>query len=418
MLTDLYPRYPGVRHRYASLPVLGPILDGYADWLSQRGYPPDPIRQHVRAARRLDLALRQRGARRARDLTRDQLRACAPAQSQDDPEIAVLVRCLQQYLEAQGRLVPPPLTRLERQVDAYGAYLVDVRGLASSTVAQHRATAAQFLAHLGYEADPAGLARLAPPAIDAFVQRAGGRIGRASLQHVVAQLRGFLRFLITRGEAPPGLETQIDTPRVYRGEHLPRALPWETVRAFLRAIDRSTPLGRRDYAMVVLIATYGLRASEIVALTLDDLEWRAGRIRVASRKTGTALVLPLTDEAATSLVDYLRRGRPPLPYREVFLRGRAPAGVLKPTAVAEAFQAWARRSGLPIAFHGPHCLRHAYALRLLREGTSLKTIGDVLGHRHAESTAVYLRLAVDDLREVALSLPRGLTPSLPQEARS
>jgi integrase/recombinase XerD len=106
-------------------------------------------------------------------------------------------------------------------------------------------------------------------------------------------------------------------------------------------------------------------------------------------------------------VRYLRHGRPSSPWREVFLRVRAPAGILKPTAVGEAFQKWVRRSGLPIPFHGPHCLRHSYAVHLLRQGVALKTLGDLLGHRLAESTCVYLRLATDDLRGVALAVPRS-----------
>jgi site-specific recombinase XerD len=240
--------------------------------------------------------------------------------------------------------------------------------------------------------------------IDEFVRATGERISRPSLQHTIAQLRGFLRFLVSRGEIPPGLDKQIDTPRVYQLEKLPRALPWTTVQAFLRSIDRSTALGLRDYAIFLLIATYGLRASEIVALTLDDIEWRAGRIRVPQRKTGTSLLLPLTDTVSEILVDYLRRGRADQAYRELFLRALAPAGVLKPTAVTEAFQAWSRRSGLRIPFQGAHCLRHSYAVHLLRQGTSLKTIGDLLGHRNAQSTCIYIRLAVDDLRGVALPL--------------
>jgi integrase len=174
----------------------------------------------------------------------------------------------------------------------------------------------------------------------------------------------------------------------------------------LRSIDQTTPPGRRDYTMFFLIATYGLRASEIVALTLDAIDWRHRLLRVPQRKTGTPLLLPLTDPAGTVLVRYLRRGRPPSPHRELFLRECAPAGVLQPTAVGAAFQKWVRRSGLPIVFQGPHCLRHSYAVHLLRRGVPLKTIGDLLGHRTAESTSVYLRLATDDLRRVALPLPR------------
>jgi site-specific recombinase XerD len=202
-----------------------------------------------------------------------------------------------------------------------------------------------------------------------------------------------------------GLAEQIDTPRVYRGERLPRALAWETVLGFLKAIDRATTIGRRDYAMFLLIATYGLRTSEVVALTVDQIQWRERTIRVPRSKVGCPLLLPLTEDVGAAVIDYLRHSRPALARREVFLRVRPPQGALKPTAVTEAFQAWARRSGLPIPFHGPHCLRHSLAVHLLRQGTALKTIGDLLGHRSAESTCVYLRLQVDDLRDVALDLP-------------
>ena len=138
--------------------------------------------------------------------------------------------------------------------------------------------------------------------------------------------------------------------------------------------------------------------------------------------------MPLTDEVGTALLDYLRHGRPalnvrrrrvpfraapPHSYRELFLRCRTPTGILKPTAVTEAFQAWSKRSGLTIPFQGAHCVRHSYAVHLLRSGLSLKTIGDLLGHRTLESTCVYLRLAVDDLRDVALSLPAVVDCSAP-----
>jgi site-specific recombinase XerD len=177
------------------------------------------------------------------------------------------------------------------------------------------------------------------------------------------------------------------------------------VLAFSNAINRCTIIGRRDYAMFLLVATYGLRASEIVALSLDDLEWRDRRIRVPRSKVGRLLFLPMTEEVGAALLDYLQHGRPELPHRQLFLRVRPPAGTLKPTAVTEAFQGWTRRSRLPIPYHGPHCLRHSLAMHLLRQGTPLKTIGDLLGHRSAESTCVYLRLHVDELRGVALNLP-------------
>jgi integrase/recombinase XerD len=157
--------------------------------------------------------------------------------------------------------------------------------------------------------------------------------------------------------------------------------------------------------MFLLIATYGLRASEVVAISLEDIRWRQRILRIHQRKTSSPLELPLTNEVLSALVKHLKRTPPPASYRRIFLRMRAPIGILKPTAITEAFQALVRRSGLSIPYQGPHCLRHSYAVCLLKKGTPLKTIGDILGHRTAESTSMYLRLATGDLREVALAVP-------------
>jgi len=241
--------------------------------------------------------------------------------------------------------------------------------------------------------------------IEGFIRRLGKRMGRVALQKPISVIRHFLRFLATSGVIPHGLDSQIDTPRVYRQEQLPRALPWTTVEAFLRSIDRNTFMGKRDYAMFSLMATYGLRGCDIVALKLDDIKWRSGCIRICQTKTGNPLELPLTHEVSSALYDYLKRVSRYGKYRQVFLRLRAPGGTLKPTAVTEAFQAWSRKSGLDIPFQGTYCLRHSYALHLFHHGLPLKTIGDLLGHRSPESTAVYIRLVTEDLREVPLHVP-------------
>jgi len=415
MLSELFPRS---HDKYSSLPLLGATLDDFIGWLLRRGYRRYRVVQFLRSARRIDWMLWQRGIRAIRAITREALRACGlpPGRSQEAPTRAATARLLELYLEGVGvlKVVPTaPRTASERLLAEYRSFLEDVRGFARSTVGEHVRTAGQMLEHLDYERRPSSLAKLVAGDIEAFVRIRGQRISRASLQHEIAHLRSFLRFLAIRGKTPPGLETQIDTPRVYRLEQLPRALPWETVQCFLRSIDRSTPRGLRDYAIFLLIATYGLRACEIVTLTLDDVEWRDKRLYVRPSKRPTPLILPLTDAVAAALIDYLRRGRPDLPHRELFLRTCCPGGVLGATAVAESYRAWSSRGGLSIPYHGPHCLRHSYAVHLLRQGTSLKTIGDLLGHRSAESTCVYLRLAIEDLRDVALPLPKDCAREVP-----
>lgn len=403
MLKELFPK---VHRRFSSLPVLGPLLADYARWLFAGGFPKHRVLMHLRTAPRLEGVFAARGISAIDGLDGGALLACGPSDSQEDCELSALVRALHRFLSASGRLSLVPPGRVEHKVAEYRVHLERMRGLARSTVLFHTRTVTDFLNSLGFEARPDRLTSVTSDDVEAFVGTTGLRVSRASLQHVVSHLRGFLRYLTSAGEIRAGLDTSIDTPRLYRGEQLPRALPWETVRALLQEIDRETPLGRRDYAMFLLIATYGLRPCDVVALRLEDIAWREGTLRICQRKTGVPLSLPLTDEVGSALVAHLSGGRPALPLREVFLRDRAPAGRLKPTAVGEAFQALARRSGL-VPAQGVHCLRHSFAVHLLREGTPLRTIGGLLGHRSAEATCVYLRLAVEDLRDVALDLPIG-----------
>jgi integrase/recombinase XerD len=409
MLLDLFPT---THLQYTSLPIVGPVLEGYGTWLLTEGHSRACVRAHCQTARRLARVLPQRGVGNLSDLTRLQLRDCAPPRAREDSRLAALVHGLERYFESQLSLYhPAPLSPVEQRIEVYATYLKQVRGLALATVTGHRSTAAAFLAHAGYDTSPQRVATLTAQDVEAFVRLAGQRLGRASLQNLVAEVRTFLRFLASAGEAPVGLDERIDTPRVYRHERLPRAWSWDTVQAFLRAIDRTSRSGLRDYPIFLLIATYGLRVSEVVGLTLDDIEWRARRFRVRQRKTGGILWLPLTDEVGTAVLEYLQRGRPTptKPYRQVFLRCRTPVRPLTRTVLNAALAVWATRGGLSRPFHGVHGLRHAYAVHLLRLGTPIKTIGDVLGHRTIESTYVYLRLAIEDLREVALDLPAGVT---------
>lgn len=407
MLVELYPK---CHARFSSLPLLSPVLDGFIEWLRTRGYPVLPIRARIRETPRIVALLRRRGVHRLKDVSRQQLLNLAPRDSQDDIGLAATIRSLADFLDGKGFLARPTVrvSPSERLIDEFKRHLDQERGFADITRAHHGSTAAELLRFIGFDEDRRILRRLRPSQIEAFIKGIAIRLGRASVQHAVAHVRSFLRFLAGRGEIACGPAMPIDTPRLYRGERLPRALPWKLVKQFLAAIDRSTPMGRRDYAMFLLIATYGLRVSEVAALRLDHIEWRAERLRVPRPKVKTPIVLPLTEEVGAALLDYLRHGRPDLPCREVFLRVRAPAGPIAPTAVTEAFQGWTRRGHLPISYQGPHCLRHSLAVHLLRRGASLKAIGDLLGHRSAEATCVYLRLHVEDLRDAALELPKAV----------
>lgn len=405
MLSSLFPL---AHHRFYALPLLGGVLDELCEWLAARGHPRRDLRRRVTAAPHLERLLRGAGVKTLSELTASELLAFAPSSTRWTPQItSCLVRSLAKYLAECGKLKISPPTPTEQRVVEYDRYLRCVRGLAPSTAERAGRIVGEFLRFVGYDEDPGALRDLGAATIQRFQIGLRGRMGRATMQKVAATLRGFIRFLHSRGEIPAGLEGQIDTPRIHRDERLPRSMPWDAVRSLLASIDRSTIKGRRDYAMMLLVATYGLRRGEIPPLTLDHIDWRARTIRIDRPKVGSPLFLPLTDEVACALADYLRHARPASSSRSLFLKVRSPAGPITRDVVGDAFDWWAHRAGiqLPAGSGGPHSLRHSLAEHLLRRGVALKAIGDVLGHRSPESTGVYLRLKVEDLREAALPLP-------------
>jgi len=399
---------PRSHQDYLSLPIFGPILDEFTNWSHRRGYTLSTIRDQLKHTRHIAAFLQKKDLRSTSELTHCDFQNAWQYFRHDHPGIAGTVRQLQRFLEETSGL-PPPLpiskTRSDNELERFSGYLKEVRGLVDTTIRSHISYLGRFLDSIGFETNEQALLDLSSKQVEDFLGTCSRNLNRYSLQHVVGYLRAFLRFEYSRGVLQTPLHETIDTPRVYRLEKLPRSLPWTVVNELLLSIDRTDTQGIRNYAMLFLVATYGLRTCEVASLTLDDINWRTATICIAQGKTDNQLVLPLTDAVADALIDYLKNGRLSLSFREVFLRIRAPHGRLKPTAVSEAFQRQVRLSGMDIPYQGPHCLRHSYAVNLLRQGTSIKVIGDILGHRNAESTCVYLRLAIDDLRSVALEVP-------------
>ncbi len=383
MLTSLFPR---AHRHFASLALLGGVLDDFCQWLQAPGYPRLAIRRRVAATPYLEQLLRHRRIGTLGTCTAADVKACLPGPTTWATQRAsALGRSLIAFLEERGQLAAASSTAAEGLAGAFLVYLTHVRGLASPR--RYVATAKEFLQFLKYDDQPCVLRRLTSVHIDDFLTHVGRRVGRVTMQHVVSGVKAFLRFLATRGDSPVGLDEQIDSPRCYRQERLPRALPWADVVTLLGAIDRTIPKGRRDYAMLVMIATYGLRISEVAGLNLDDIAWRTRQLRVARPKVGTSLLLPLTDDVATAVLDYLQHSRPASTSRRLLFRVRAPGGPIQPSAITDAFDAWAARAGVGLPqVGGPHCLRHAVAIHLLRRSAPLKTIGDLLGHRSVEST--------------------------------
>lgn len=331
---------------------------------------------------------------------------------------STVVGVLERFLRTRGTVPegqPPSLSPVEQELQNFTSYLRTTRGLADKTIRNHRQWLRGFLKFLRFDRSPRSLQQLQLRQIETFLRQSARTNNRFSLQHEVATLRTFLRWRHAQGLLSRPLHLQIDTPRVYRGEQLPRALPWHQVQELLRSIDRSEPIGQRDFAMLYLAATYGLRSAELVQLTLDDIDWEERTLRIRQTKNKQPLQLPLTDEAATILISYLRKTCARSVHRHLFQRVNAPRGPLQPTAVREVLAHRIRQSGLDLTPCGGHVLRHSFAMRMVQQGVSFKSIGDALGHRHTESTSAYIRLDVESLRDAALPVPDtapGQAPAL------
>lgn len=251
---------------------------------------------------------------------------------------------------------------------------------------------------------PRTLADVRPLDVERFIARRSRRLGRSALQNEVCRVRSFLRYTHERGWCIAGLD-EIDRPIRYRDAQPPRAIPWALAQRFLASIDRSTPMGCRDHAAFYLMTHYGLRTGEIGGLRIEDLDLGARVLRVRQVKVCTTLSLPLSIPATRVLARYLRCGRPRTVRPELFLSVTAPLGPFTRGAIAEAFRRRVDRSGLPLTGYSPYGLRHGFALRLLERGVGIAAIGELMGHHTLESTAVYLRLQIEALREVALAVP-------------
>jgi len=309
------------------------------------------------------------------------------------------------YLDSLGVLpavADPVLTAVDELLDAFCSYLLVERGLASGSVALYGPVARMFLeersAPLGED-----LARLSGAEVKAFVLRHAGRRGVRSAETMVCALRALLRFLHVHGWIATPLVGAVPSV-ARRREDLPRGLAAEQVALLLVSCDRATTLGRRDFAILTLLARLGLRAGEVAALALDDIDWRAGEI-VVHGKGSRIDRLPLPADVGEAIVDYLRYGRPRRYGRALFLRSCAPLTGLSNRGVsAVVFSACGRAGIEPVRAHR---LRHSVACELLRRGAGLTEIGQVLRHQRAQTTSVYAKVDRSELSSLALPWPGG-----------
>lgn len=397
----------------------GNLYEQVADLWRAGGRKPGTVHQYLLWVRRFRNHFADRSDVDGAMLTRDRVDAFAAAHARArhcDPGNARCgarngLRAWSCALRALGRDVPPWVPaaiprRLPPRLAQFVEYRLKHRGVSPRTVRSDVLYVSQFLAFLCERGRRLDAVRVID--IDEFVAACCSRMTRKTVAGICSTLRAFLRFRLAVGRLRHDLSSSVVAPRVRSADRPPRALPWRDIQRLLRAIDVRSAIGRRDYAMLLTMATYGMGAGEVLGLRVDDIDWRARTLRVRRPKTGTAIALPLLDAVARALADYLRRGRPVHAIaREIFVTYGMPFRHLSAaSAIRHRLVKYAAVAGLTPAFIGSHVLRHSHACRQIEGGAPPKVVSDILGHRRPSSTSAYVRVATERLRRMALPVPK------------
>jgi site-specific recombinase XerD len=385
---------------------LAPFADDYQQALTEPGYTAHTREHQLRQMARLSAWL-EAGGLSVAELRRHVEKFLA-FQRSIGRHLTQLSRpgllCLLDVLEELGKLErgePSVISPSEALLASFESYLLSERALASGTVRGYVDHARRFLRWL-----PAGtsLTEVTASDVTTALRREAATVSVAATQYFRAGLRAFLRFSFTEGLLEGDLSGAALAVTGRRRTTLPRGIEPEAARALLGSCDRRTAVGRRDYAVLIMLLRLGLRAGEVARLRLDDLDWRAGEL-VVRGKGARHDRLPLPVEVGEAITAYLRRGRPRSNQREVFLRARAPFEPIAVGTVGSTVRRACRRAG--IAQVGPHRLRHTVACEMVKAHVSLVEIAQVLRHKSLQSTAIYARVDLDTLRELAAPWPGG-----------
>jgi site-specific recombinase XerD len=390
----------------ADVGPLAPFADGYRQVLAGLGFTPEGVVRKLWELGRLSDWMIAQGLG-AEDLTADRVR-----------EFSAL--CKQGVLRSAGRRTLEPLLRYLRALDVvpaatvgatptdeligrYRGWMINDRALAERTIGRYEATARRFLVARAALTSGCGAEDLTGSEVTGFLLAECERVSVGSAKGRVAELRSLLRFLFIEGWTPTPLAASIPPVAGWRDTALPPTLARSEVEAILDACDQTTVTGRRDFAIVMVLARLGLRAAEVGGLELGDVDWRAGELVVRGKGRRDDR-LPLPVDVGEAIVAYLRDGRPETPSRAVFVTRFAPLRPLAPQTVSKVVHAASLRAGMNPGVCS-HRLRHALATEMLRHGAALPEIGQVLRHRDLATTAVYAKVDQDRLRELALPWP-------------
>jgi site-specific recombinase XerD len=390
---------------------LGPYIESYEAEMRGEGYAQHTREVQIRLIADFGCWLAKRGIQAQNitsELFRPYLRARARHRRPTRNDLSALQRLLE-LLRRQGVVavvaspVATPAECLQRE---FRLYLRQERALAATTQAAYTAFVSEFLTER-FGAGPVDLSRLCAANITRFVRRRASTIQSKRVQLMTTALRSFLRFARYRGDIEKDLAACIPAVANWKQSTVPRALPPDQVEQVLDSVDRKTTIGRRDYAILLLLARLGLRAGEIKALTLEDLDWQEGLITVRG-KAGRFSQLPLPRDVGAAIADYLQHGRSTASSRCVFLRAKAPAGGFRgQCGIGSIVRHRLERAGIDSPRKGAHQFRHALACQMLKQGASLSEIGELLRHRSPQTTAIYAKVDLDSLAALALSWPGG-----------
>jgi integrase/recombinase XerD len=400
-----------------SCPLEGPLaahITAFAKWVSEQGYGRSSRCRQVLLAARFSRWLGQHAVSLRFVSSEHQARylRSRPRHVQIRSGDAAALRHFMDFLRRQGvvpteKIPPRRLIPIEQVAQAFEHYLRYERALSDAAVVNYMPFVCNFLADR-FGDGPVRLSRLCAGDVVRFVRRQAPRLHLKRAKLLTSALRSFLHYARYRGEVTYDLAAAVPTVANWSMPSIPRAIPADAVRRLLASINRRTATGRRDYAILLLLARLGLRAGEVVRLELDNINWNVGSLRVQG-KGGQHTDLPLPADVGAAITAYLRHGRPRSSSRRVFLRTKAPIrGLLGPQAIASLVRHNLVHVGIQAPTYGAHQFRHALATEMLRHGASLAEIGEVLRHRSPETTKIYTKVDLDSLRALTLPWPGGV----------
>lgn len=301
--------------------------------------------------------------------------------------------------EAQAPVLPESLADA---LDEFLLYCRDWKRLSRSTIKFARRYLSDFIRYL-HANGVTSWYELPPGNISGFVTSLS-HLHPKSIRYIMYSMRSFFRYLFSEGMIPADFSLYLPPIKIPSHQHIPSVWTRDEVDALLAQVDRSSPMGKRDYALLLLACRLGIRAGDIRTLRLEDIDWDKACVTISQNKTGKLLSLPLSEEVGEALIDYLRHGRPSTEHREIFLRINAPIQPFPDGChFYDIIDRYRRRAGITLPSHqGLHSLRHTVACRLLEADTPFETISDILGHTSQESTRIYGKVDIAALRSAAL----------------